>query len=159
MSPNFSVVSMFLFCFRSMEPTVGRWGCEWPSWLAQRNGWYSNRTLLGLTENAFDEASGVLSGNTAGDHNKSLAKLIECRQIHGIWPLGHPLPLPRWEDEPIKPYQLESIREYETLACEIEMHLQKLLEEHNYDTTGNFIDFYENFQKSRCNSVLEFFHL
>lgn len=78
--------------------------------------------------------------------------------MNGIWPLGHPLPLPRWEDQPIVPYKLKSIREFETLACEIEMRLQKLLEEHNYNTVGNFIEFYENFQKSGCNSVVEFFH-
>lgn len=124
----------------------------------QPNGWYSNRTLLGLTEHAFDEASGVLEVHRAGD-DQSLAKLIECRQVNGIWPRGHPLPLPCWEDEPIKPYKLKSIREYEILACEIEIRLQKLLEEYNYDTVWNFIQFYENFQRSGCNSVLEFFHL
>lgn len=141
-----------------MEPTVGRWGCEWPSWLEQSNGWYTNRTLLGLTDNAFDEASRVLTGHGAGVDDKSLPKLIQYRQANGLWPMGHPLPLPRWEDGPIRPYKLKSIREYETLACEIEMHLQKLLEEHNYDTVGNFVEFYENFQRSECNSVLEFFH-
>ncbi|XP_074027665.1 uncharacterized protein [Leptinotarsa decemlineata] len=38
------------------------------------------------------------------------------------------------------------------------MHLRKVLEEHNYDTIGNWLKFYESFKKSDCSSVLEFFH-
>ncbi|XP_066137505.1 uncharacterized protein [Euwallacea fornicatus] len=38
------------------------------------------------------------------------------------------------------------------------MELQKLLEEHNYDTVGNFLDFYDNFKESHMRSVIEFFH-
>lgn len=94
-----------------------------------------------------------------GDVTDGLAKLLESRQANGPWPIEHPLPLPRWEEGPIKPYKLGSIREYEGLACEIEMQLQKLLEEHNYDTVGNFLKFFEGFKKSQCHSVLEFFHL
>lgn len=57
------------------------------------------------------------------------------------------------------PYKLRSIREYEALASEVEMQLQRVLEEHNYDTVGNFLEFYESFKRSGCNSVLEFFHI
>lgn len=91
--------------------------------------------------------------------NDTLAKLIETRQANGLWPIEHPLPLPRWEDSPMRTYKLKSITEYEGLACEIEMHLQKLLEEHNYDTVGNFVEFYEGFKESHSVSVLEFFHM
>lgn len=88
-----------------------------------------------------------------------MAELIETQQTNGPWPIEHPLPLPRWASEPVEPYKLRSIRQYEALATEIEMQLQRLLEEHNYDTLGNFLEFYEGFQKSGCNSVLEFFHI
>lgn len=73
--------------------------------------------------------------------------------------MEHPLPLPGWEEEYIVPYRLKNIREYETLACEIEMQLRKVLEEHNYDTVGNFLKFYEMFQNSGSDNLLEFFHL
>ncbi|VEN41956.1 unnamed protein product [Callosobruchus maculatus] len=56
-------------------------------------------------------------------------------------------------------FQLGDIREYESLACEIEMHVRKLLEEHNYDTVGNFLAFYDAFKKSGCANVLEFFRM
>ncbi|XP_019771593.1 uncharacterized protein LOC109545370 [Dendroctonus ponderosae] len=38
------------------------------------------------------------------------------------------------------------------------MELQKLLEEHNYDTVGNFLELYQNFKKSHMRSLIEFFH-
>lgn len=38
------------------------------------------------------------------------------------------------------------------------MELQKLLEEHNYDTVGNFLELFENFKKSGMRSAIEFFH-
>ncbi|KAG5898439.1 hypothetical protein JTB14_036521 [Gonioctena quinquepunctata] len=123
---------------RSLEPTVGRWGCEWPRFTDPSYG-----------------ATGDL--NSAG--NASLAELIESEQENGPWPIEHPLPLPNWEEDPIEPYKLKSIREYESLACEIEMHLRKVLEEHNYDTIGNLLKFYESFKNSECDNVLEFFHL
>lgn len=100
----------------------------------------------------------MLKGRRTGDDDKSLTKLIEAKQVNGVWPLIHPLPLPLWEDEPVTTYKLKSIKEYEVLASEIEIRLQKLLEEHNYDTVGNFIEFYEHFKRSGCKSVLEFSH-
>lgn len=138
-----------------MEPTVGRWGYEWPSWLVREK--VSSRTRAD-TKEGFKEGSRVLKGRRPGDNDKSLTKLIEAKQVNGIWPLIHPLPLPIWENEPVKTYKLKSIKEYEVLASEIEMHLQKLLEEHNYDTVGNLIEFYENFKMSGCKNVLEFSH-
>ncbi|XP_060523107.1 uncharacterized protein LOC132700043 [Cylas formicarius] len=38
------------------------------------------------------------------------------------------------------------------------MELQNLLEEHNYDTVGNFLELYRSFKRSGCRSVIEFFH-
>lgn len=76
-----------------------------------------------------------------------------------MWPLEHPLPLPCWDEEYAVPYRVKNVREYETLACEIEMHLRKVLEEHNYDTIGNFLKFYDSFKKSSMDNLLEFFHL
>lgn len=38
------------------------------------------------------------------------------------------------------------------------MELQKLLEEHNYDTIGNFLELYQSFKKSQMRSLIEFFH-
>ncbi|KAJ8957310.1 hypothetical protein NQ314_006558 [Rhamnusium bicolor] len=124
---------------RSLEPTVGRWGCEWPRLTDPTHG-----------------VLGELNNNNAG--SGALAELIETRQANGPWPIEHPLPLPRWAAGPMVPYKLRSIREYEVLASEIEMQLQRVLEEHNYDTVGNFLEFYECFKKSGHNNVLEFFH-
>lgn len=98
-----------------------------------------------------------MSNNRAG--SALLADLIEARQANGPWPIEHPLPLPRWATQPMTPLRLRSIREYEKLASEIEMQLQRVLEEHNYDTVGNFLEFYEEFKKSGRSSVLEFFHI
>ncbi|CAG9767049.1 unnamed protein product [Ceutorhynchus assimilis] len=38
------------------------------------------------------------------------------------------------------------------------MELQKLLEEHNYDTVGNFLELYQHFKNSKMRSAIEFFH-
>ncbi|XP_030745368.1 uncharacterized protein LOC115874366 [Sitophilus oryzae] len=50
------------------------------------------------------------------------------------------------------------MREFEDLAGDIEMELRNLLEEHNYDTVGNFLELYHNFKKSHMRSAIEFFH-
>lgn len=47
--------------------------------------------------------------------------------------------------------------EYEELAGEVEFHVQKLLEEHNYDTVGNFVELYQSFQQSQCADFMEYF--
>ncbi|KAL1497926.1 hypothetical protein ABEB36_008806 [Hypothenemus hampei] len=116
--------------------------------------------LLGFT-GAPDE--GVINGldfshsNAGFEHQNS--NHLEYDQIHGYWPPAHPLPLPRWAPEPLIPFRLKNIREYEDLAGKIEMELQNLLEEHNYDTVGNFLELYENFKKSQVRSAIEFFHM
>lgn len=96
---------------------------------------------------------GGLGGNSK---DSRLAELIEHHQEFGPWPLELPLPLPRWKDAQVKPYRVDSLREFEALASEIEMHLRKVLEEHNYDTVGNFFDFYDSYQDSGCDNVMDF---
>ncbi|KAJ8937277.1 hypothetical protein NQ318_005675 [Aromia moschata] len=117
---------------RSLEPTVGRWGCEWPRLTDPAHG--------------VDVDPNNNGGGGGGRGRRLLAELVERRQVMGPWPAGHPLPLPRWAAEPMRPYRLPSIREYEALATEIEMRLQRVLEEHNYDTVMNFLEFHENFR-------------
>ncbi|CAG9863484.1 unnamed protein product [Phyllotreta striolata] len=106
---------------------------------------------------AFAEARGDVSNVTGG--GCTLDRLIDDEQDDGVWPLEHPLPLPCWDEEYIVPYRLKSVREYETLACDIEMQLRKVLEEHNYDTIGNFLRFYDRFRNSGMDNLLEFFHM
>ncbi|XP_072398384.1 uncharacterized protein [Diabrotica undecimpunctata] len=130
--------------------------------LENENAWSQNGTLLGFKQEPLYGAHGNLNGNVdvpVDAASCTLAQLIEDEQDNGLWPLEHPLPLPGWEDEYIAPYRLNNIREYETLACEIEMYLRKVLEEHNYDTVGNFLKLYESYKKSGNDNLLEFFHL
>lgn len=124
--------------------------------------------LLGLVQtqrfvhrpdSRFDVRSKVFDVHGSDDDNNNLNKLIYHNQTNGLWPFGHPLPLPVWKNETMKPYKLKSLREYESLACEIEMHLQQLLEKHNYDTVGNFVEFYNNFRLTNYTSLFEFFQM
>ncbi|KAJ8981901.1 hypothetical protein NQ317_007293 [Molorchus minor] len=105
--------------------------------------------------------NGVVRDNNNNRHEAaaSVARLVSARQTNGPWPSGHPLPLPRWASAPVRPLRLADLREYEELASEIEMHLRRVLEEHNYDTVVNWMKFYERFKGSACDSVLEFFHM
>jgi hypothetical protein len=91
------------------------------------------------------------------NNNADLYELIERTQIEGPWPIDHPLPLPRWASKPKDCYQLGSLTQYEKLAGSIEMHVQRLLEEHNYNTVGNFVDLYQNFKKSGYCTFFKFF--
>lgn len=86
-----------------------------------------------------------------------LNDLIDRHQIKGIWPINYPLPLPQWQPNKIKPYHLATLREYEQLASTIEIRLQHLLEQHNYNTVGNFLSFYRNFKHSKCCNLVQFF--
>lgn len=143
---------------------VGRWGCEWPSWLETQNAWSKDGPVLGSNEPAYGAHGDVLTnqyrfGAATATSSDTLAQLIDDEQDDGVWPLEHPLPLPCWDEEYAVPYRVKNVREYETLACEIEMHLRKVLEEHNYDTIGNFLKFYDSFKKSSMDNLLEFFHL
>lgn len=143
------------------EPSVGRWGCEWPSWLEKINSWAPDGSLIGGTESG---SSGCYSNQDVNDvihnydlSNNKLDELLDCTQIEGIWPYGHPLPLPTWALASKNAYKVSTTWIYEELATTIELHVHKLLEEHNYNTVGNFLALYEGFQESGCSRLDEFF--
>lgn len=48
--------------------------------------------------------------------------------------------------------------QYEELATNIELNVQHLLEDHNYNTVGNFLQLYQQFKASTSDSLEEFFH-
>lgn len=79
------------------------------------------------------------------------------KQVEGPWPIDHPLPLPTWSQKQKPALSFRSVLEYEELASEVEFHVQKLLEEHNYDTVGNFVELYQNFKDSQCHDFMDFF--
>lgn len=94
--------------------------------------------------------------------------LSAFHQINGIWPLGHPLPLPDWlpsnDDDGNDPncahhdiLHFDSVFQYEELCAIIEMKLQRMLEETYYDTVHLFIDFYEAFKRTRRSDLRSFF--
>ncbi|CAH0563615.1 unnamed protein product [Brassicogethes aeneus] len=116
------------------SPTVGRWGCEWPR---PKKG---PRKRGGPAENYGD-----------------VGELIERTQRQGPWPLDHPLPLPRWSDEKTKYYKLGSVSEFQEMATKIELQLQRVLEEQNYNTVGNFLTFYEAYKENPIKNVMDFY--
>uniref|UniRef100_A0A1I8M9J1 Uncharacterized protein n=1 Tax=Musca domestica TaxID=7370 RepID=A0A1I8M9J1_MUSDO len=81
-------------------------------------------------------------------------------QINGIWPLGHPLPLPDWAaDEEANKGVLyfDSVWQYEDLSAIIETKLQRMLEETHYDTVHLFVAFYEAFKRTRRSDLKSFY--
>lgn len=97
--------------------------------------------------------------------------LSAFHQINGIWPLGHPLPLPDWlpttnevvdgvdssEYSHQNTLHFDSVLQYEEFCAIIEMKLQRMLEETYYDTVHLFIDFYEAFKRTRRSDLRSFF--
>lgn len=88
--------------------------------------------------------------------------LTAFNQINGIWPLGHPLPLPDWaascDDEYTKGVlHFDSVWEYEDLNATIETKLHRMLEETHYDTVNLFVDFYRAFKRTRRSDLKSFF--
>lgn len=88
--------------------------------------------------------------------------LTAFNQINGIWPLGHPLPLPDWaagcDDEHTKGVlHFDSVWEYEDLNAIIETKLHRMLEETHYDTVNLFVDFYRAFKRTRRSDLKSFF--
>lgn len=77
--------------------------------------------------------------------------------MEGAWPEGHPLPLPEWAACPTEPLELNGVWEYEEVATNVEMHVQRLLEDYNYDTVGNFLALHRGFAASKAGSFAEFF--
>lgn len=98
----------------------------------------------------------LFNNNNNVGHQKDLYELLDYTQVEGPWPIEHPLPLPTWAPKPKESFKLQSVLEYEELASNIELHVQKLLEEHNYNTVGNFIALYEGYQAGQSSTLREY---
>lgn len=89
--------------------------------------------------------------------------LSAYNQVNGVWPLGHPLPLPDWgssvEDEtPVKETLIfDNVWQYEELNGIVETALQRMLEETHYNTVNLFVDFYRSFKRTRRSDLRSFF--
>ncbi|XP_030554965.1 uncharacterized protein LOC115758442 isoform X1 [Drosophila novamexicana] len=86
--------------------------------------------------------------------------LSAYNQINGVWPLGHPLPLPDWgsAEEPAKgTLVFENVWQYEELNGIVETALQRMLEETHYNTVNLFVDFYRSFKRTRRSDLRSFF--
>lgn len=84
-------------------------------------------------------------------------KLDSFDQIEGAWPIGQPLPLPKWSKNIKEPMVIEKIWQYEDLCARIEVTLHRLLEETHYNTVNNFTDFYTSFKKSKTTDLRKFY--
>ncbi|KAK7604152.1 hypothetical protein V9T40_004425 [Parthenolecanium corni] len=78
------------------------------------------------------------------------------RWVGGEWPKGHPLPLPRWGYAK-HPLFFNNVEEYEELARFVESKVQRILQNHNYNTIGNFVRFYDEFKKSEETCLINFY--
>ncbi|KAK9729326.1 hypothetical protein QE152_g15995 [Popillia japonica] len=131
---------------RSCLPTVGRWGCE--------------PLLVGAIKPAGEAGKNhgsILLRNNNTILLKDDTHLLEATQVEGAWPIDHPLPLPTWAAQAKQPLKFTTVWEYEELASNIEYHVQKILEEHNYNTVGNFLTLYQGFKRSGCSSLSEYY--
>lgn len=87
-----------------------------------------------------------------------LHSFIALTQEEGPWPENHPLPLPTWGPTTRQPYYTSTVWQYEELATNIELNVQHLLEDHNYNTIGNFLQLYKLFKNSGMDKLEDFFH-
>ncbi|KAH8365217.1 hypothetical protein KR084_006210, partial [Drosophila pseudotakahashii] len=80
-------------------------------------------------------------------------------QVNGVWPLGHPLPLPDWSSEAGGKGTLifDNVWQYEELNGIVETTLQRMLEETHYNTVNLFVDFYRSFKRTRRSDLRSFF--
>lgn len=81
-------------------------------------------------------------------------------QINGVWPLGHPLPLPDWsssESGGKGTLIFDNVWQYEELNGIVETTLQRMLEETHYNTVNLFVDFYRSFKRTRRSDLRSFF--
>lgn len=108
-------------------PTVGRWGSEWPSWLAANSFGeqallcYRPRSIVGVnqlpetdkTDDDFVEkltvAAGRLQCSVKWTIDADTYNLDAFDQCEGAWPIGHPLPLPSWSNEIKAPLIVEKV--------------------------------------------------
>ncbi|EDW79752.2 uncharacterized protein Dwil_GK17849 [Drosophila willistoni] len=78
-------------------------------------------------------------------------------QMNGVWPLGHPLPLPDWSTQVKPTLTFENVWQYEELNAIVETTLQRMLEETHYNTVNLFMDFYRSFKRTRRSDLRSFF--
>ncbi|XP_017050978.2 uncharacterized protein LOC108094741 isoform X1 [Drosophila ficusphila] len=80
-------------------------------------------------------------------------------QVNGVWPLGHPLPLPDWSGPESGKGTLlfDNVWQYEELNGVVETTLQRMLEETHYNTVNLFVDFYRSFKRTRRSDLRSFF--
>ncbi|XP_008557453.1 uncharacterized protein LOC103578228, partial [Microplitis demolitor] len=71
---------------------------------------------------------------------------------------GVPLPLPVWAHYESAPLTVDTVEQYEELAGSVELETQRLLNDHRYDTIGNFLRFYKDFKESNESTVDRFYH-
>lgn len=94
-------------------------------------------------------------------HDRDSYNLSAFNQINGIWPLGHPLPLPDWtdrdDDNQKAILHFDSVWQFEDLSAIIETKLQRMLEETHYDTVHLFVDFYQAFKRTRRSDLKSFY--
>lgn len=83
--------------------------------------------------------------------------LTAYNQINGVWPLGHPLPLPDWSGEAKGVLHFDNVWQYEDLNAIVETALQRMLEETHYNTVNLFINFYRSFKRTRRSDLRSFF--
>lgn len=89
-------------------------------------------------------------------NNDVLQDLLDATQVRAFWAKGHPLPLPTWDPRPKDEIKFDSVIEYERFVAQAEGQLQQLLEEHNYNTVGNFLRFYQGFSRSGCLNLSDY---
>ncbi|KAH8320806.1 hypothetical protein KR067_010426, partial [Drosophila pandora] len=78
-------------------------------------------------------------------------------QVNGVWPLGHPLPLPDWSSGGKSTLVFDNVWQYEELNGIVETTLQRMLEETHYNTVNLFVDFYRSFKRTRRSDLRSFF--
>lgn len=90
-------------------------------------------------------------------HKNTLYNLLDQTQVISSWPEEHPLPLPKWNSKVQKAYKLEDFESYQRLCWDVEVKLQKLLEDLNYDSVNNLLMFYRAYKKWGRGDFVTFF--
>lgn len=114
-----------------------------------------------LARQQHNSVAGSLDGISSGQYIVGDGYDLEAfNQINGVWPLGHPLPLPDWsssESEGKGTLVFDNVWQYEELNGIVETTLQRMLEETHYNTVNLFVDFYRSFKRTRRSDLRSFF--
>ncbi|KAI8038590.1 hypothetical protein M5D96_008498 [Drosophila gunungcola] len=106
------------------------------------------------------QQSGIASAHTHEEFVVDDGYDLEAfNQVNGVWPLGHPLPLPDWASSEAGKGTLcfDNVWQYEELNGIVETTLQRMLEETHYNTVNLFVDFYRSFKRTRRSDLRSFF--